>query len=257
MALLQLIARLGLDTSGFSSGLRQAEGQAKRSSATIGGSFKQAFGAGLGIGAIGMATAAIGKILRDIKQLRSDAERFGVELDQGVVASITELESRLGRMKVDVFAQMAKPIGALATAIQLAVDGVRQLFYEIRYGSAEGNKKMQEIVAQREESIQKRLRGGFNDDKDANRDLDKMPIDELLRIQAGMVHQSKGLIASGKMTPDVAGFRAGRLGAINALLDKAEVTPRAQGADRQVLKMLEAIATNTSRTANNTGGSFQ
>ena len=255
MALLQLIARLGLDTSGFSSGLRGAERQAAASSRTIGGSFKSAFGAGLGIGTVGMLTSAMGKMLRDLKQLRGDAERFGVVLDQDVLSAVNELESRLGRMKVGVLSQMAEPAGAIATAFQLAADGVKQLYYEVRYGSAEGNRMMQQQILEREESIQKQIRSGFNMDKDAQKDLEKLSTEDLALLANRMVHQTKGDIASGKLTPEVAGFRATRLGAASALLEKREASAVGLGPDSKVLKMLETIARSSEQTARNTNSS--
>ena len=102
MALLQLMARLGLDTSGFSSGLRQAEAQARSSSGGISSSFKKAFATGIGLGAVQQGVSAFRALSAGMKQAAKDAEELGIQLDRGVVQQLTEIENKTKGLGVEL-----------------------------------------------------------------------------------------------------------------------------------------------------------
>jgi hypothetical protein len=78
MGFLSLIAKLGLDTSGFESGLKRSEGMAQQSGNTMGNALRSKIGSALGSTAIvGVALHRIAKQFEDTKELATRAKEIG------------------------------------------------------------------------------------------------------------------------------------------------------------------------------------
>jgi hypothetical protein len=244
MALLQLIARLGLDTSGFSSGLRGAERQAAASSRTIGGSFKSAFGAGLGIGSVMALSSSIGRRIRDLDQLQKTSEKFGITLDASVIRSIEELQGKMGYAKVRIDSGLVKPLNFVVDTAYQAVDGLKLVFYTLTKGAKEAERIVGEATTKRIEGIYGRGSGMG----EPGEGLEGLEPSDLMRIRSEMLHRIKGKAMTGQLG-NVSSYQIDRIGAIDQLLSKRGISPVTQRQDEIFLRTLQAIEANTKKTA--------
>lgn len=128
MSMLSLVARLGLDTTGFTSGLRDAEGATRSFSSRAEGSIATlsrrlltgAFFLKLGKDAI--------KAARDIDEVSAAAERLGITLDEGLIARANEFNNVWDSFVVKAKAAGIEAASAIIDTIQGAVNGAKILW---------------------------------------------------------------------------------------------------------------------------------
>lgn len=91
MSFLSLIIKVGADTTGFNSGLKQAEQNADSFAGRFGAKFTRAFVGGVAITAIARFSRHLTEMADDIEKVRTEWEKLGYELDSGTVEKLNAI----------------------------------------------------------------------------------------------------------------------------------------------------------------------
>lgn len=173
MGLLQILAKLTLDTLGFTKGLSNAEKQAKNSGDKIKNDFQKNFGKGLIVATFGIATRDAIEFSKAINEGTANAEQLGAVLHEGLTVELAEAVGTFGRLRIQaasLFSTLLGGVGAVAnrasSTLERGFRGLGGLVFGAIEGDAVGGAKAaldqfdSEMVKREEARIKKRDASG-------------------------------------------------------------------------------------------------
>ncbi len=169
MALLELIGRLGLNTSGFQLGLKQAESAAHGSSHKISHLFAHAGRAFLGLHEGARAIhGLINETIRwgqNIEETKKEFEEIGLTIDDNILKKLHEASNSLLRVKDTLALYIAPIVGFLGKTFEMALSTIERFFRFIGGFSAGGLKGAKAALADYDKELTKRAIADTNDPK--------------------------------------------------------------------------------------------
>jgi hypothetical protein len=160
MALLELIGRLGLNTSPFESGLKRAKNAARSESAEIGRVFRNV---GLGLLGINSISRTLQQTInqtiawsKDIDKTREEFKRLGVTIDEDVLKTIKQTGIEMERLKAQTAITVAPAVGAAAEIFSRAAAGMAMVMNALfhPFGKrGEMNAKLEQDIQDRADAI--------------------------------------------------------------------------------------------------------